>query len=49
MIADFERAAELNAILYEDREARPSVDGGPLYDIPVAIKDNIATLRMPTS
>ena len=49
MNAHFERAAGLNIILAEDREARPSVDGGPLYDIPVAIKDNIATLRMPTS
>jgi aspartyl-tRNA(Asn)/glutamyl-tRNA(Gln) amidotransferase subunit A len=49
MKADFEKAAGLNAILAEDPEARPSVDSGPLYDIPVAVKDNIATLRMPTS
>ncbi len=49
MKADFGRAAGLNIILAEDAEARPSVDHGPLHDIPVAIKDNIATLRMPTS
>jgi aspartyl-tRNA(Asn)/glutamyl-tRNA(Gln) amidotransferase subunit A len=44
-----EKAAGLNIILAEDPEARPSVESGPLYDVPVAIKDNIATLRMPTS
>jgi aspartyl-tRNA(Asn)/glutamyl-tRNA(Gln) amidotransferase subunit A len=49
MKADFGRAAGLNIILAEDSEARPLVDHGPLHDIPVAIKDNIATLRMPTS
>jgi aspartyl-tRNA(Asn)/glutamyl-tRNA(Gln) amidotransferase subunit A len=49
MNANFERAAGLNIILAEDRDARPSVTEGPLYDVPVAIKDNIATLRMPTS
>jgi aspartyl-tRNA(Asn)/glutamyl-tRNA(Gln) amidotransferase subunit A len=49
MNANFDRAAGLNAILAEDREARPSVASGPLHDVPVAIKDNIATLRMPTS
>ncbi|HTA74933.1 MAG TPA: amidase family protein, partial [Gemmatimonadaceae bacterium] len=49
MKADFARAAGLNIILAEDPEARPSVDHGPLHDIPVAIKDNIATLSMPTS
>ena len=49
MNANFERAAGLNIILAEDRDARPSVNEGPLYDVPVAIKDNIATLRMPTS
>jgi aspartyl-tRNA(Asn)/glutamyl-tRNA(Gln) amidotransferase subunit A len=49
MNANFERAAGLNIILAEDRDARPSVTGGPLYDVPVAVKDNIATLRMPTS
>jgi aspartyl-tRNA(Asn)/glutamyl-tRNA(Gln) amidotransferase subunit A len=49
MKADFARAAGLNIILAEDPAARPSVDHGPLHDIPVAIKDNIATLSMPTS
>ena len=49
MSANFDRATGLNAILAEDREARPSVASGPLHDVPVAIKDNIATLRMPTS
>ena len=49
MKADFARAAGLNIILAQDPEARPSVDHGPLHDIPVAIKDNIATLSMPTS
>jgi aspartyl-tRNA(Asn)/glutamyl-tRNA(Gln) amidotransferase subunit A len=49
MNANFERAAGLNIILAEDRDARPSVTEGPLYDVPVAVKDNIATLRMPTS
>ena len=49
MKADFGRAAGLNIILAEDPVARPSVDHGPLHDIPVAIKDNIATLSMPTS
>jgi aspartyl-tRNA(Asn)/glutamyl-tRNA(Gln) amidotransferase subunit A len=49
MKADFARAAGLNIILAEDSGARPSVEHGPLHDIPVAIKDNIATLRMPTS
>jgi len=47
--ANFDRASGLNAILAEDRDARPSVDSGPLHGVPVAIKDNIATLRMPTS
>jgi aspartyl-tRNA(Asn)/glutamyl-tRNA(Gln) amidotransferase subunit A len=47
--AQFEKATGLNIILAEDPDARPSVESGLLYDVPVAIKDNIATLRMPTS
>jgi aspartyl-tRNA(Asn)/glutamyl-tRNA(Gln) amidotransferase subunit A len=49
MKPNFAAAVDLNIILAEDPEARPSVDSGPLYDVPIAIKDNIATLRMATS
>ncbi len=39
----------LNIVLATDPDAEASVRTGPLLDVPVAIKDNIATLRMPTS
>jgi aspartyl-tRNA(Asn)/glutamyl-tRNA(Gln) amidotransferase subunit A len=41
--------AGLNIILAEDRDATPIVDRGPLHGVPIAVKDNIATLTMPTS
>jgi aspartyl-tRNA(Asn)/glutamyl-tRNA(Gln) amidotransferase subunit A len=43
----------LNAVLWTDadgaREAALAAPAGPLTGVPVAVKDNIATLRMPTT
>ncbi|MES2523371.1 MAG: Asp-tRNA(Asn)/Glu-tRNA(Gln) amidotransferase subunit GatA [Gemmatimonadota bacterium] len=42
----------LNAVLYRDHETANEstlVTQGPLAGVPVVVKDNIATLRMPTS
>ena len=39
----------LNLILWEDETAAPSTTTGPLFGVPIAVKDNIATLSMPTT
>jgi len=39
----------LNAFLSTDREARSSVPDGALAGVPIAIKDNLATLGLPTT
>jgi len=39
----------LNAFLSTDRAARASATEGPLAGVPVAIKDNLATLGLPTT
>jgi len=39
----------LNAFLAIDRDASPMVAEGPLHGVPVAVKDNLATLTLPTT
>ena len=39
----------LNAFLAIDRDARTAAPDGPLAGVPVAIKDNLATLGLPTT